>query len=131
MEFRDVTEQDAPILYKLLQQRSDYVNISHRSMPSYANHIRFIRNNPYKEWKIIFNNGLNDVGAYYITDKNEIGIFIKKEYQNRGIGKQVLDHILSKPGRYLANINPRNKLSQDLFKKKGFKIIQYTYEVFK
>lgn len=31
--------------------------------------------------------------------------------------------------QFLANINPKNKKSIEFFKKNGFKILQYTYEL--
>ena len=33
--------------------------------------------------------------------------------------------------RYLANVNPKNDKSSNFFKKNGFKLIQYTYELTK
>jgi hypothetical protein len=31
--------------------------------------------------------------------------------------------------RYLVNVNPKNKRKIDFFKKNGFKLIQFTYEM--
>ena len=71
------------------------------------------------------------IGNIYLTKTNEIGIFILKSNENKGIGKIVLEKIIkmNPHPRYSANVNPKNKKSLDFFKKNGFKLIQYTYEL--
>ena len=128
MDYRTVTQMDGPFLYRLLEERDAMVNISHKAMPSYAAHINFILSEPYKEWKIASRNGV-DVGSYYLTHANEIGIFIRNEFQRKGLGTTIMNDILDKPGRYLANISPRNKSSQLFFCNHGFKRVQFTYEL--
>ncbi len=56
---------------------------------------------------------------------------MKKEKQGKGIGDKALLLLmkLNPRNRYLANINPRNTKSIKFFKKNGFKILQYTYEL--
>jgi len=127
MEYRHVEIKDAPFLYEMLKERNDTMNISHKSMPVFGEHCDFIKSKPYKQWFIITSNSI-PIGNYYLTDSNEIGVFILKQFQNKGIGKLVVDHILSISGRYLANISPKNEISQKFFKGLGFKRIQFTYE---
>ena len=76
---------------------------------------------------------MNKVGSIYLTSQNEIGIFIKKSFQNRQIGDTALREIIKKnpKKRYLANVNPKNKKSIQFFKNHGFKLIQYTFELSK
>ena len=71
------------------------------------------------------------VGSIYITSQNEIGIFIKKSSQDKQIGSIALKKLMekNKKKRYLANVNPKNKKSIGFFKKYGFRLIQYTYEL--
>ena len=54
-----------------------------------------------------------------------------KSNENKGISKKVLEKIIEMNPRlrYLANVNPKNKKSLNFFKKNGFKLIQYTYEL--
>jgi RimJ/RimL family protein N-acetyltransferase len=74
---------------------------------------------------------VNKVGSIYLTSQNEIGIFIKKSFQNKQIGNIALRKLIKKnpKKRYLANVNPKNKKSIRFFKNNGFKLIQYTFEL--
>lgn len=99
-------------------------------MPTYDEHIKFVKSNPYSKWYII-KIGARKVGSIYLTKQNEIGIFLIKNLHHKGIGTHALKLLMEKnPGlRYLANISPKNKESINFFKKNGFKLIQYTYEL--
>ena len=79
MELKPVTQDDAEYLYELLKQREGSVNISHRSTPEWETHVEYIKNNSYQAWDIILIDG-NKVGNIYLTEKNEIGIFIDKRF---------------------------------------------------
>jgi len=130
ISIRSVKKSDSNFLYELLKQRDPRANISHKRMPSFKQHESFIQSKPYSKWYII-QNFKNDVGSIYLSKNNEIGIFLIKKNQNNGIGKSALKLLIKKNPkvRYLANVNPKNKKSIDFFKKNGFKLIQYTYEL--
>jgi len=125
-----VTKSDYKFLYNLLKQRGSSVNISHKKMPTYTQHVKFVLSKPYLIWYTIRVKN-KKVGSIYLSHQNEIGIFTEKKFQNKGIGKQVLKMIMKKhpKSRYLANVNPKNKNSIKFFKKNSFKLIQYTYEL--
>jgi len=129
IDLEPVTYKDMEFLYDLLEERTSRMNISHHKMPSWDDHIKFWDTCQYKEAYIItyYN---RPRGMAYMTRKNEIGIFIKKEYKFQGIGTKALLMMLSKNKgkRILANVNPRNGDSIDFFEKMGFKHIQNTYE---
>jgi RimJ/RimL family protein N-acetyltransferase len=111
-------------LYKLLEERDPVINISHRKMPRYRDHVAFIKSQPYREWFVIWSNEFNKlVGSLYITVNNEIGIFISKEFQDHGFGSEALKQIIErhKFENLYANINPKNYKSKEFFKKHGFK----------
>ncbi|MEX1053808.1 MAG: GNAT family protein [Nitrosopumilaceae archaeon] len=130
MKLKSVTKSDCPFLYELLAERDPTVNISHKMIPSYAKHVKFVMSKPYSKWYTIHYKK-QKIGSIYLTRQDEVGIFIKKEMQGGGIGKKAL-HLLMKYNhrpRYLANINPKNKKSIQFFKDNGFKLIQYTYEL--
>lgn len=129
MKFRAVTTDDSIFLFKMLEERDDTQNISHKTMPSFTDHIAFIKSEPYKEWFIISDEYNKDVGNYYITKNNEIGLFIKKCYQKLGAARATMKHILNTPGRYIANISPRNVRSLEFFTLQGFSLIQKTFEI--
>jgi RimJ/RimL family protein N-acetyltransferase len=130
IEIRRVIDSDIRFLFNLLKERSTVENISHKKMPTYNEHKKFVRSKPYSRWYIIiFSNKM--VGSIYLTRNNEIGIFLKKEFRTQNIGKKALQMIIQKNPRkrYLANVNPKNKKSINFFKRNHFKLIQYTFEL--
>ena len=130
IKLRLVSRLDYRFLYNLLKERDPLANISHKKMPSYHEHVLFVSSKPYSKWYVILY-GANKVGAIYITTQNEIGIFIKKSFQDKQIGSVVLKKLIQKnpKKRYLANVSPKNKNSINFFKKNKFRLIQYTFEL--
>ena len=125
-----VSKNDAKFLYGLLKERESDVNISHKKMPTYAQHIKFIESKPYSKWYIIIL-GNQKIGSAYLSKQNEIGIFITKNMHAKKLGTTTLNILIKKNRRkrYLANINPKNKKSISFFKKNGFELIQHTFEL--
>ena len=117
-------------LWELLLSRPDVANISHRTMPTWEQHIGFIHARPYHGWYLIVNNR-SWVGSIYLTSANEIGLHMMPGYRGKGFGRQAVDQLIGifGPGRYLANIAPANYRSQEFFEKRGFRQIQATYEL--
>ena len=113
-------------------ERDSRQNISHKKMPTYNQHVSFVSSKPYSKWYVILH-GVNKAGSIYLTSQNEIGIFIKKSFQNKKIGNTALCELIQKnpKKRYLANVNPKNKKSIQFFKNYGFKLIQHTFELSK
>ena len=127
-----VSKSDYRFLYDLLMERNPRANISHKKMPTYNEHVKFVSSRPYPKWYIILCD-VNRAGSIYLTSQNEIGIFIKKSFQNKQIGDIALRKLIQKnpKKRYLANVNPKNKKSICFFKNHGFKLTQYTFELSK
>lgn len=125
-----VKKTDHIFLYELLSQRKSLVNISHKRMPTWEEHVKFVKSKPYAKWYII-ELEKKKIGTILLTFQNEIGIFIKKGIQHKGIGTRALKMLIAENTnlRYLANVSPKNKESEQFFKKNGFKLIQYTYEI--
>lgn len=115
------------ILWELLLERQPEVNISHRELPLYEQHVNFVNSKPYIAWFLI--KADDYVGAIYLTTKREVGLFIFGTEQGKGYGSAALK-ILKEyfPGPLLANIAPFNYRSQLFFKNEGFQLIQFTYE---
>ena len=132
MKLKPVSKSDYQFLYDLLMERNPRANISHKKMPTYNEHVSFVSAKPYSKWYVILYR-VNKVGSIYLTSQNEIGIFIKKSFQNKQIGNIALRKLIKKnpKKRYLANVNPKNKKSIRFFKNNGFKLIQYTFELSK
>lgn len=130
LELKSVTKTDVRFLYNQLKERDPKINISHKKMPSYSEHTKFVLSKPYSKWYIIYYKN-RKVGNVYLSKMNEIGIFILKTIKVKGLGSLVLEQVLKKnpKTRYLANVNPKNVKSSEFFKKNGFKLIQHTYEL--
>jgi len=128
MMLKPVTIDDAKFLFDLLKQREGIVNISHKSLPTWEEHVEFIKNNTYQSWDIIWVDDVR-IGNIYLTDRDEIGIFLDKKYQSNGYGCIAINEFMKKNGkkRYLANISPTNYKSIQFFGKHGFIHIQNTY----
>lgn len=73
---------------------------------------------------------MQPVGTIYLTTLREIGISIFRSHQRQGYAIQAIDLLTAAhPGKFLANINPKNTASIGMFKKLGFNHIQNTYEL--
>ncbi len=117
-------------LYNLLKERDEITSISHKIMPSMREHIAFIQSNPYKIWNLIIDDEGNSVGSIYLSRQNEIGIFISRKHRGSGYGRQAVRLLIeNNDGPFLANINPRNERSIEMFASLGFTLIQQTYKL--
>lgn len=115
------------LLYDLLRERDDSVNISHSVLPTWQQHLEFISREPYAAWYLV--DADSYVGSVYLTKNNEIGVFILKEHQGHGYGPMAIKLIMELHPRdeFIANINPENDRSIGVFAKLGFTHIQNTY----
>lgn len=122
---RDFFERE---LYYLLGERLPEENISHKEMPTFRQHVKFVRSEPYKHWYVIQNDGFQVVGAVYLTQQNEIGVHIFDKFRRHGHAEHAVDLIMelecniNKDAEFYANINPKNDKSIKLFTKLGFKL---------
>ena len=130
ISLRIVRDSDSKFLFELLEERDPRANISHKKMPSYNEHLKFIKSKPYTKWYIILKSK-DRIGSIYLSKNDEIGIFLSKKYQGKNIGNDALKELIRKNPRerYLANVNPKNKKSSVFFKNNNFKLIQHTYEM--
>ena len=127
IKLKAVKSIDLEFLYELLKQRESKHNISHRRMPNYNQHVKFVNSKPYAFWYIIIENE-ERVGSVYLTTLNEIGVSLVK---GKGLEEEVLKLIIKRHPRkrFFINISPKNKKLELLIKKFGFKMIQKTYEI--
>lgn len=131
-----VTLEGAGFLYDLLKERDPSINISHRELPTFENHVRFIESKPYECWYIVFRNVhgsevMEPIGSVYLTRENEIGLFFTRASKGKGYGSRVLNMLMGVHPRkaYIANIAPTNQHSTKFFQARGFKHIQNTYRL--
>jgi RimJ/RimL family protein N-acetyltransferase len=130
IKLKEVNESDLKFLYQHLKERDPITRISHKKMPTFAQHEKFVLSNPYTKWYIIIQKN-KKIGSIYLTEMDEIGLFLKKDAQGKGLGQKSLELLmkLNPRNRYLANVSPKNKKSTQFFKKNKFKLIQHTYEL--
>ena len=117
------------ILYRLLEERPISANISHQEMPTWKEHKKFVKNHPYTAWYLIMEDE-EVLGSIYLTQQDEIGIFLFKKHQGNGHAGKTIKMLMKLHPRkfYLANINPENKDSIIMFDRLGFTLIQNTYK---
>ena len=129
ISLKSVTNSDVKFLFDLLKERDPRANISHKKMPTYSQHTKFIKSKPYSKWYIILKSK-QKIGSIYLSKNDEIGIFLSKKFQGKNVGNFVLNELMGKNPRkrFLANVNPKNKKSISFFKNNNFKLIQYTFE---
>ena len=130
IRFKEVDKSDIKFLYQHFKDRDPITTISHKKMPTFAQHKKFVLSKPYTKWYIIFQKN-KKIGSIYLTEMNEIGIFLKKNVQGKGLGQKSIELLMKLNPRssFLANVSPKNKESIKFFKKNKFKYIQNTYEL--
>lgn len=131
------------LLYELLRERSEehdaVVNISHRALPPYKQHLAFMRSKPYRAWYLVKADGIA-IGNVTLGEMNEIGIVLARAHRGKGYGKQALRLLLERyqprpaiparrVGQFIAHINPKNEASIRLFTGLGFALKQQTYQL--
>lgn len=116
-------------LYELLRERTPEQSISHRRMPTIAEHRAFFHSKPYLAWNFILNEYDEIVGSIYLSKQREIGVFVFRIWHQYGYATQAVKQMMQDwPGKFLANVNPENYASIKFFEQFGAKHIQNTYE---
>ena len=114
------------LLWRLLGEREPHQSISHHKMPTLAEHRGYVASKPYPYWYLIDCGEL--VGAIYLTARREVGVGILQAHRKNGYGRSAFLQLQDRhPGQFLANINPANRPSMDMFRDLGFTHIQNTY----
>lgn len=109
------------VLYQLLSERAPKVNISHRQMPTWEQHVAFVASRPYPYWYMVDAGAEDFVGAVYLTKQREVGVGILRRFHGQQYGPLAVKLLMDRhPGRFLANINPLNQRSIDMFRNLGF-----------
>lgn len=127
-------------LYHLMEVRlaEGDTNISHVSIPTRAEHERFVAKKVYVAWYVVATNIGEMAGAVSITTKNELGVVLLPRFRRKGMAKEALIELMARhqplhavpserPGRWVANIRAGNKASIALFESLGAQLFQHTY----
>jgi len=125
-----VTDSDTKFLFDLLKERDSNTNISHKKMPTYNEHTKFIKSKPYSRWYIIILEK-EKIGSIYLSKHDEIGIFLKKRWERNDIRLDSLKKLMKRNPRrrYLANVNPKNKKLISFWKENDFHLVSFSYEL--
>jgi asparagine synthase (glutamine-hydrolysing) len=120
---KKVDKSDFKFLYELLQNKNKFQNISHKKIPTYDEHVKFIMQEPYTNWYII-TSVFGKIGAVYLSKNNEIGLNISKKYDSYFIKKEVFQQIMEKNPRekFFVNINPKNNQMREFLEKFNFSL---------
>lgn len=121
-------------LYELLKQRK--FSISHKKLPSFSQHKKFVRNNPYALWKII---KIKDklIGSVYLNQDNSIGLHILNEFKQEAIHviKKIeknftpLNEVRSlRSGYFSFNISPNDSYMQKILELNNYEIKQISLQ---
>lgn len=138
LEFEAVvgTQRQVRLLYRLLGMR-DLHNISHKQMPEYREHKKFVEDSGYRYWFLI-TFGSQCIGSLYLTYSNVVGIFMIKPKPDWY--ESSLDWVLKnfeplpplpseRPSSFHINVASRNKALQQILSAYGAQRIQVTYEI--
>ncbi len=136
MDFELVIPTAAQIetLYEQIKKRS--YNISHKSVPSFDQHTKFVQNHPYREWVILKDND-RAIGNVYIQFDNSIGLhFDFSKYIER------VDEVLSfintsysplpaepsvRISEFFFRVSSDNRLLQERLSILGFREVERTF----
>lgn len=126
------SDQHCTDLYEILRLRlrEPHHNISHRSLPDYAEHCAFVKSRPYAGWYLAQTQG-QTTGATYLTRNDEIGIWVAPSHRGRGYGSEMVRKLMALHPRdsYLANVNPANEDSIRFFTRLGGDLLQFTFRI--
>tara|TARA_Y100000589_G_C26951523_1_gene546687 strand:+ start:27 stop:455 length:429 start_codon:yes stop_codon:yes gene_type:complete len=137
VNFQIVTnsEQTISLLYELLAKRKH--KISHKEMPNYDDHRKFVSNHPYRYWYIIKTTNI-PIGSFYIKSDNSVGINIIDE------SKEIIECIINFinaniepnpsvksmiPDYFFVNIPSTNINLINIFENLNKKSIQSSYQI--
>ena len=127
LKFRLINKSDLKFLFNHLKERDPREKISHKKMPTYDEHVKFVLSKPYSKWYIIFERN-KKIGSVYLTKADELGLHLKKEYFRESLLKEILESLMkSEPNkRFVFNVSPRNKKFMKFLQKNGYVISQQT-----
>lgn len=130
IQLKEINSVDYNFLFELLRKRDSRANISHRSMPTYKQHVKFVKSNPYSKWYVVWFSNLR-IGSTYITNQDEITVHLENNFDKNVIRKFVIKTIIkyNPRKRYFINTSPYNKKLIRFLKTLGVTLLQQTYEV--
>jgi hypothetical protein len=129
-------EEQIQALYGLLDSRKHH--ISHKEKPSYAEHVAFVHDHPYRAWLLVHESE-TCIGSVYLHKDNTIGVNIEEERVADRLA-EILGKILQsyrplpaiksvRSGSFSINVAPTNQAVISALENCGFSVAQVTYLV--
>ena len=130
------TETQISILYELLAKR-DY-GISHKNLPSMAQHQDFVVNHPYRSWYLIWQNK-SCIGNLYISPQNTVGLHLDPKESTEFL-EDILSYVRAnyaplpevksiRSRGFVIHVAPENTALIQALDRLGKKIIQLSYAI--
>lgn len=133
------TSSQIKILYNLLKRRPK--NISHKKMPNFSDHTKFVKNNPYRAWWILQDNNNKDIilGLAYVNYDNSVGLHLNLSEINFSASffinkiKKNLKSLKAQKSKiykdYYFNVSPTNIELINWLAKSGYKENQRSFSL--
>lgn len=130
------SDEDIEALFYLIKQRGSHA-ISHKSVPAFSDHAKFVKNHPYRHWFIVLNDAA-PIGSIYIGTENCLGIFLLN--WRLDVLEAVLEKITTtynplppvpsvRTKGYFINVSPYNKELLSLIDQLELKLIQKSFAI--
>lgn len=121
-------------LYEQLKSR-DY-SISHKTIPTFSEHARFVKHHPYREW-FILKTANTTLGNVYIQFDNSVGVNCNTSIKSDEI-RYILDYVCSsydpmpaipsvRSENFFLRVALKNKLLQQKLKNIGLEEVERTF----
>ena len=128
-------DQQIKKLYQLLKER--LYSISHKELPEFRKHKKFVLNSPYRFWYLIQSSD-GVFGAFYIKFDNSVGLNLK--FNDQLLLEKVIEFIRSElspmpakdsvtPDYFYINVSSKNVDLLDLFDEIGICRLQVSFKV--
>ena len=122
---RDPNDEDNLFIYNLVKKfLKTNLSVTFLSIPPIDEFFKI------KIKRYIISNGKESLGFVQILENNEIGYFLEKKFQNKGVATECVELLmkLNPRKRFFATINDKNESSKNLIKRLGFKPKATIYE---
>ena len=135
ISFKEVVEEDCDVLFELLKKRAH--SISHQSIPTKDEHIKFMKTKPYRYWVVVLD-GTRPVGSFYLQSDNSIGLnllqptrpLVSEILQHIRKGFEPLKEVKSKvPSYFYINVSYANKKLGEILCELNKVPIQTSYKI--
>ena len=85
VRLRNINQFDFRFLYNLLKERNPNANISHKQVPTYSEHVKFIKSKPYTKWNVI-EYGKQKIGSIYLSKNLKYGVICEYLVRTNSFG---------------------------------------------